>query len=166
MKNVFTVEKGIDTNKGIHVLGCSTNYSDGVGVKANKKYEYLDELERIYEAITGVRKSMKDLSGVFFFTHSRLKTENLKAVSGDRWKESYTDLLEIGDYYWLGGSSYDARYLYYVTPGGGINEYTNDYAEDGTTHGVRLVVSLRAGVELDKDDAENGMSLDTAYKIK
>lgn len=112
-------ENNGDSNwKEIHALGCGTTYNGNSGSKATA-YKELDEIEKLYKEITNKNKTMTDFWDVinddplnwqekFDFRNDILRNES------ENWKESYLDLLCNGQYFYLGGSSFDGELLWTV----------------------------------------------------
>ncbi len=144
----------IDTTKQIHALGCSTHRNGNSGSQA-EGYEDLNEVEKAYQDITGQEKTMDN----FWDASNPFKTSDMQNAASDKWKESYTDLLGIGQYYWLGGSSWGGNRLWYVYNYGSLG---NDY---GNTYGVRPVVSLKSGVKVSETEGKDGITAEKAYTI-
>ncbi len=154
LQKVFSENNYVDTAKGVHAFSCSTNYNDGTGAKVDNP---LPEIETLYNKITGTSIVMNDLCSM----HNTLKTSSIKEVAGDKWKESYNYLLEIGLPYWVGGSSLDDNKLWLVGVEGGVSNMSSGYKSVG----VRPVITLKSGVKVDVSQDEDGLSEVTAYKL-
>ncbi len=145
----------IDTTKQIHALGCGSHkYVDGGSQAVG--YEDLNEVEKAYLDITGQDKAMRN----FLNTSNTFKTSDMQdAANVDKWKKSYTDLLGIGQYYWLGGSSSVGNELWYVSYNGSVKSF------EGLLSGVRPVVSLKPGVKVSETGGKDGTTVGKAYAI-
>lgn len=69
------------------------------------------------------------------------------------------DLLGNGMWYWLGGSSYDENFLWFLS-GHGMVSYSNDYE----TYGIRTCISLNSGITVNTSDtSKDGSTPEKAY---
>lgn len=156
LNNIFTTDKYIDVSKGIHALGCGKDDYYG-GYFYSTAYSPIDEIEQAYKIITG--------QNIVELDSTDLSTATLKKLSGNNWKESYKDLLDNGQCYWLGGRAYSGNYAYYsyfVNHNGHID---GSYHKDCQAYGVRPVVSLQSGVKVSSNNIGNGLSSSSAYSI-
>lgn len=145
----------VDNSKGCHAFGCSIHRGTNSGSKATA-YSPLNEIETLYQEITGISKTMND----FYMNDSNLLLDSgLQTVAGSRWKSIYAGLLYNGSFYWLGGASWDTSYLWYVYANG-MTYHNCDY-----TAGVRPVVYLQAGVKVSDTNMFDGTGADKAYTL-
>ena len=138
LKTVFNNSIYVDLNKSIHAFGCGDGPEGKKTIKATR-YEPLDEVERLYEAITGDSKKIKDLYGI---------------------KVSTDSLFCIGQYYYLGGCSGTEESLLYVSYAGGM------FLSENADRGIRVVVYLENGVRVDSNNTGSGLSSKSALKLR
>lgn len=164
LKSLFKADKGIDTSKGIHVLGCET----GDGAKATL-YSPLNEFETLYHDITG---DIKDMESIQQSHYDEIMNSNLSKVASEHnkeWLDSYNDMLLIGQEVFYGGTAPKTDELWFNDRYGNVDDGSYDPTDpdnnDELEIGLRLVVTLKAGTLLPTQDQEDGKSSSTAYKI-
>ena len=64
----------------------------------------------------------------------------------------YVTIISAGTHYWLGGSTYDTNTLWGVTNDSAVDRYAD------FEFGVRLVVSLKSGIQIAEDNIGTGLA--------
>lgn len=144
----------VDTSAGCHALGCDVPFQGAV-VAVATKYRPLNEIETLYQIITGQVKTMSQMSGeTDVFSDS-----SLQEVAGSNWKSIYAGLLHTEkNSYYLGGAA-SPNMLWAVVTGGGLIELSGGAAQ------VHPVVFLQSGVKVNSTNTGDGTSADKAYVL-
>lgn len=149
MTEVFTYKNSIDTASGIHAFGVGSEFN---GTNTD------GEVETLYKAITGDTKTITELSHNY-----ALGTTVMKSVvqsKGNTWNDKWNDLMSTGQRYCLGGTAYSTYHYWYTDISGYV------HAQNLNSWGVRVVVTLDAGVQISNTNTGDGNSSDKAYTIK
>ena len=138
LETVFgTNSSYIDTTKGVHTITA-------------------DEILAIYKEITKTETNISKIENRVAF-----QTAIMERTAGDNWEEKYTDLLNIGENYWIGGAvNSETQELLYIN-----NQGAPVYNNTNNTYGIRPVVTLQSGVKVSNAETANGNSSNLAYKI-
>ena len=139
LASIWSSNSRINTTAGVHALTTS-------------------EVETAYAALTGVTKTIRELMS----TSYALRTSNMQTAAtgaGNTMSTKANDLLGIGMAYWLGGSSYSSSYLWGVLYDGIV------YGSYFNTRGVRPVVSLNSGIQINSTNVGDGSSVSSAYTL-
>ena len=138
LSTVWSSNSRINTLAGVHALTTS-------------------EVEKTYKTLTGTDYTVVYESGV-----SRMQTEKMQTEAegnGLTWSTKANDLLGIGMRYLLGGTSKNTESLWLVGDGCWVNSSKN------IELGIRLVLSLNTGVQIDSENTGDGSSVSSAYTL-